>query len=87
MLACGAPWSSNDYIIYSLIHDRPLCSKPLLKFRCRVPQLSTVTMSRQQASYQPSLTRRLPTIYIKEFAICGHTTGGYVSPAGQLSRL
>eukprot|EP00965_Chrysotila_dentata_P069952 2310491-Pleurochrysis_carterae.AAC.1 len=37
MLACGVPWSANDYVIHSPIHDRSPCTKTLLNFEVGYP--------------------------------------------------
>eukprot|EP00965_Chrysotila_dentata_P034156 1136871-Pleurochrysis_carterae.AAC.1 len=87
MLACDVPSSANNYTIYSPIHaacyvpNRYVISKSCIPTKYRHHVTPT--------SYPPTiglLARRLPTIYIKQFAICGHITDDYVSPPGQLSR-
>eukprot|EP00965_Chrysotila_dentata_P103372 3412035-Pleurochrysis_carterae.AAC.1 len=37
MLACGVPWSANDYVIHSSLHDRSPCTKPLLNCEVGYP--------------------------------------------------
>eukprot|EP00965_Chrysotila_dentata_P128513 4248839-Pleurochrysis_carterae.AAC.1 len=76
MLACGVPPSANDRISYSPTHDRPLSTKPLLNLEVGYPTKYRYHVT--PTGYLPTiglLTRRLPTIYIKQPVICGYIAG------------
>eukprot|EP00965_Chrysotila_dentata_P083176 2743912-Pleurochrysis_carterae.AAC.1 len=84
MIARGVLWSANDYIIYSLYHDRPPRIKPLRDFE----------VGRLDDKVPPPCHDWLPTYHRptysltadhlnQRFAICRDITGDYVSPAGQ----
>eukprot|EP00965_Chrysotila_dentata_P035046 1166445-Pleurochrysis_carterae.AAC.1 len=59
MLACGVPWSANDYVMYSLIHDRSPCTTPLLNFEVGYPAqvppcYADWLPTHHQPTYQPT---------------------------------
>eukprot|EP00965_Chrysotila_dentata_P181555 5993294-Pleurochrysis_carterae.AAC.1 len=54
MLACGVPWSANDYIIYSHYSGPAAMYQTATSIRRWIPRLSIATMPRRLAMYLPS---------------------------------